>query len=703
MLLVGCTGPAEEETAAEMGAPAGPTLQVIELTPDLRRGALEERFSTLGDHRRAAVELLPPETRSVDLEVPSERPTLRFAFGRRDVAEGVCLSSTVFRISLRADGANPHLAHEQILTDRGGRWVDGEVPLTSWAGQQVELTFEAWPGADRESHCAAPVAVVGDVRLVSGGADPRPDLWVIVIDAWRADHAGYLADSAPPTPRIDSLAAEAHRFTDAAAPAPWTRESVFALMTGSYATAAIPGTRDSAQFSLATVVPTIPERVSASGYRTLAVYANAVLAPDNGLERGFDAYAYARSDADLPELIDTLRAAADPRRPRLIYAHLISPHVPYCQHEEITDRHLRDAGVPPPWPDCVGELAETRGRTVSEDERRAVRAFYRGEVEFADWVIGRLLDQVTGDDADRPAWVVVTADHGEELWDHGGFEHGHTLYPELLHVPLLIRGPAGHPTRDGGATHETPVSLVDVGDTLLDLAGELPIDEAAGVSLAPMLEGQELDLPAHRTRLACGLIYGPPRAGLLRDGQLRILTLTDPATLESIPAGLAGLDARPATGADGAEIAAFAAEWATYQRLATTGSSVLAVQPADPGLARFEVEAPGDVVALASDPSAAPRVQGGDGSWIFEGVPASGTLLQFEDLGEFAPPPRYRLIEGAAWSPLPHPWSPPTATPAGNDSPSLLDLQWEAPAAHSLPGSPADPQQQRLRVLGYLE
>ncbi|MDP7114696.1 MAG: sulfatase-like hydrolase/transferase, partial [Myxococcota bacterium] len=323
--------------------------------------------------------------------MPFERPTLRFAFGRADVAEGVCLSPTVFRISLRADGAGSYLAHEQVLTDRGGRWVDGEIPLTSWAGQQVEVSFEAWPETVPDSRCEAPVAVVGDVRVVAGGADPRPDLWVIVIDAWRADHASYLADGAPPTPRIDALASEAHRFTDAAAPAPWTRESVFALMTGSYATAAIPGTRDSAQFSLGDTVPTIPERVGASGYRTLAVYANAVLAPDNGLERGFDAYAFARGDGDLPEAVETLRAAADPRRPRLIYAHLISPHVPYCQHEQITDRHLRAAGVPPPWPDCVGELAETRGRAVSEDERRTIRAFYRGEVEFADWVTGRLL------------------------------------------------------------------------------------------------------------------------------------------------------------------------------------------------------------------------------------------------------------------------------------------------------------------------
>ncbi len=676
LVVVGCAPPDGGSDPTPVGADSG-SLQVLELTGRLRLGDLEDRFASLGDERREAVHLLPPEVRSLTVDLPPRRPVLRFALGRADVAEGVCLSPTTFRVLVGSGADAPHLAHEVTVADRGGRWVDDEVPLASWAGQTVSLHFEAWPEAGDDPTCTAPVAVVGDVRVVAGETDPRPDLWVIVIDAWRADHAGYLTDSAPPTPRIDELAAGAHRFTDAAAPTPWTRESVFALLTGGYATAWVPGTRDSAQFALDDQVTTIPEVLGSRGYRTLAVYANAVLAPDNGIERGFDAYAYARGDGDLPELVDTLRQATDPRRPRLVYVHLISPHVPYCEHEEITERHLRAAGFEPPWPACAAELADLREREVPEPERELVRAFYRGEVEFADWVTGRVLDQV--DEGDRSAWVVVTADHGEELWDHGGFEHGHTLYPELLHIPLLIRGPAGHASRDGGATHDHPVNLVDVGDTLLELAGEPPIDTTAGFSLAPLLDGRPLELPEPRTRLVYGPIYGHPRVGLLRGGEHRLLALAGPAVLETIPAGLGGFTAVPTSTTEPSEVARFAAEWGTYQRLATTGAAVLRVGPGDPSAPDIDFDPPAATLTSVPD--------------------ADDARYQFTGLTEAGPAPRVRVLPDGAWTPLPHPWSP-AATPT---APGKLEFLWESPATLTPSATPDDTVQDRLRTLGYVE
>jgi arylsulfatase A-like enzyme len=105
--------------------------------------------------------------------------------------------------------------------------------------------------------------------------------------------------------------------------------------------------------------------------------------------------------------------------------------------------------------------------------------------------------------------VVLTADHGEELFDHGGFEHGHSLYQELLHVPLAFWGPGVQPGRI-----DAPVSLVDVLPTLLEGLGLPPLPGLDGVSLWPLVARRET--LAERPILAEGTLHGPERRALVR-------------------------------------------------------------------------------------------------------------------------------------------------------------------------------------------
>jgi arylsulfatase A-like enzyme len=126
--------------------------------------------------------------------------------------------------------------------------------------------------------------------------------------------------------------------------------------------------------------------------------------------------------------------------------------------------------------------------------------------------------------------VVVLSDHGEELWDREPTycaDHGHTLYQELLHVPLLFRWPGQVPA---GARVKTPVSLLDVAPTLLDLAGVPGDPDYRGRSLATTLRtGQE---PEARTIQAESVQYGPDRF-LMRNGDLTVILTPYPDRLDN--------------------------------------------------------------------------------------------------------------------------------------------------------------------------
>jgi arylsulfatase A-like enzyme len=90
------------------------------------------------------------------------------------------------------------------------------------------------------------------------------------------------------------------------------------------------------------------------------------------------------------------------------------------------------------------------------------------------------------------ALIVFAVDHGEEFWDHDGFEHGHTLYQELVGVPMMFKLPGGHSAH----VVDDPVSGYDVTPTILDLCGLPPVDTPTGISIADVLHGKTAHLPA---------------------------------------------------------------------------------------------------------------------------------------------------------------------------------------------------------------
>jgi len=143
---------------------------------------------------------------------------------------------------------------------------------------------------------------------------------------------------------------------------------------------------------------------------------------------------------------------------------------------------------------------------------KRLEKLHNGEVAYVDYEVGRLLDGISQRGLDDNTIIVLISDHGEEFGDHDGFEHGHTLYDELLHVPLIIGVPGFHPeseddsVSDAGGRVTTRVRQIDIAPTLCELMGIQPDPAFVGKSLVALLKGQqENDRPV----LSQGNMWGP--------------------------------------------------------------------------------------------------------------------------------------------------------------------------------------------------
>jgi arylsulfatase A-like enzyme len=295
----------------------------------------------------------------------------------------------------------------------------------------------------------------------------------------------------------------------------------------SYLTSRYPGevlAGDPATFGIPDGVPALPEVLAGLGYRTGGFFANPTLRASNGFGRGFETF-YTPSSMDAIQAhadeinrraLPWLRAHRDD--PFFLYVHYIDPHDPYWNPDLIDGRspYFDDpGGISGRW--VHGVYA---GRIEVDDLERQVRHFtalYDSEIRFVDRAIGRLLETIP-DAVLAETLVVLTSDHGEELYDHGGWKHGHTLYEDQIHVPLILRWDGR--IRPGSRLPGT-VRLVDLAPTLVAAAGGEAPSSWQGVDLLPALtgEGQLPRLAAFSQHLSAG----PMRTAAVLEGEKLIL------------------------------------------------------------------------------------------------------------------------------------------------------------------------------------
>jgi len=314
---------------------------------------------------------------------------------------------------------------------------------------------------------AAPVGEMGD----------RPSVILVVVDALRRDHLSLYGYDKPTSPALDALASESLVFDHCLAASSWTLPSTVSLLSGLYPARHGVHRRQ----AVSDEVELLPVVLQESGYATAAVSGNLYVSARFGLDRGFDTFRdrggqQAREYPDLTELVSEAETWLETApEPFFLYLHVMNVHGPYLSPEEYRERFLESPWETfefrnPTWNKIMQGGEVDRRDEVSPEHVHDLRARYDGAISYTDEVLGGFVERLRARGVLDRSLLVVTSDHGEELFDHGGFGHGYTLRGEVVEVPLLLRLPSGHRLGKGRQVRR-PVSLVDIPATLLDVAG----------------------------------------------------------------------------------------------------------------------------------------------------------------------------------------------------------------------------------------
>jgi arylsulfatase A-like enzyme len=332
----------------------------------------------------------------------------------------------------------------------------------------------------------AAAAALGLAACGAGGAkhaSPRPDIVVLVsIDTLRADHLGCYGYTRNTSPTLDRLAAEGTLFEDAMTPAPWTLPAHASLLTGLYPSRH--GVKAFGQ-SLPARVETLAQLLGRQGRITAAVVNSHLLGPRSALDRGFREFSYVEEVAPqreptrrvVDQAISWLRRYRDEKL--FLFVHSYDVHSDYKAEE----RYEREFARPYQGrADGTSRqlMAFREGKLpLGREDAPHLMDLYDAGIRQTDDEIARLVAALRSEGMLERTLLVITSDHGEEFFEHGGILHGRTQYQEVVRVPLLLRGP-GIPK---ALRIATLASLLDVMPTLL---------ASLGVAVPPGLDGENL-------------------------------------------------------------------------------------------------------------------------------------------------------------------------------------------------------------------
>lgn len=334
----------------------------------------------------------------------------------------------------------------------------------------------------------------------TGRESARPDVLLITVDTLRADALEH-------APELSAVLERGTVFDSAWSPSSWTLPSYASLFSAlpahEHGAGRAPFSREPAlgkeertHSPIRTDVPLLAEQFAAAGYATAMFYSNPVIVPPLGLDRGFGTYE--RLPVDVRNTVESGREwwAENAGQPRFLVLHIMEPHMLYDDH---------GAGLEDPFTELDIRSFFDRDHTwlerkvffdLPEYQRAIVRERYAAEVRAIDSPLATWAGQLLG--SLDPPLLIFHADHGEELWDHGSFEHGHSFYDELLHVPLALVWPG----RISAEHLNHPVRVRDLGPSLLRLVGLPQPSGWAGDLWEPMTEYH-----------ATGLVYRSQHGG----------------------------------------------------------------------------------------------------------------------------------------------------------------------------------------------
>jgi len=468
-------------------------------------------YSTAGDYMRFArmllgrgqldgMRILEPE--SVELmttnqigDIPRDE-----TLGERDWGLGIAITTSDF--------------------DSGstGTWTwGGAAGTTFWVDPSTETTavflVQNWmdfgPAAGFDAAVAEALATPQSTQSTPRNDDERPDVLFYLIDTCRADHLSYHGHEAPTTPFLDQLAERSVVFERCYSQAPWTKPSMASILSSTYPSEH--GIQSLLQ-RLPSSVVTLPEMVEDAGWTTAGFSANPLMGALSNYTQGFGHF----TESIRVNRADPIRFASgsaaklnrevfgwlerNPAAPTFLYVHSVDPHEEYEPAPEHLERFADPAGMDTyreQWqalldtrPDVPGNHLTQWNFDQADIEPGPFIAYgedlYDADISANDVQIERLWERLMADGWGEDTIVIVTSDHGEEFFEHGGTSHGYSLYEELIHVPLMIHAPGLLPE---GLRVDRPVRSIDIYPTLLELLDIEAPPGLRGRSLVPLASG----------------------------------------------------------------------------------------------------------------------------------------------------------------------------------------------------------------------
>jgi arylsulfatase A-like enzyme len=333
---------------------------------------------------------------------------------------------------------------------------------------------------------ASPGASEPPVRRGGRLASGRPNIVLIIADTLRADALSCYGAPAGSTPALDRFAADAVRFENAFSQSTWTRPSIATILTSLYPS--VHGAVHKMD-ALSDRVTTVAEALRANGYWTAGVVSNINVAPVFNFNQGFDEYTYLApafyfwatdsatqlaiykglrvlherlfreyiyyyhyyQDAQIVDETVTKWLAHAPPQPFFLLIHYMDPHDPYFEIP-YNGRGVARVTTPNPPP----------------AQRDRLHQLYAEDASYLDGYLDTLFSRFKSLGLYDDSVIAVTADHGEEFQDHGGWWHGTSLYQEQVHVPLIVK--RAHEER-GGTVESGIARSLDIAPTLMAAAG----------------------------------------------------------------------------------------------------------------------------------------------------------------------------------------------------------------------------------------
>jgi hypothetical protein len=347
---------------------------------------------------------------------------------------------------------------------------------------------------------------------------PRAPVLLISIDTLRADRLGCYGYARGTSPRLDAFADESVLFEDVWSTSCKTAESHMSLFT-SLPVSAHGVSNSSARLKLPVHIVgknrlTLPQVLNRAGYWNAGVACGGNLIGGMGFDRGFEKR-FTSEIEDISVIVERTLAAVDAGLaqpdPMFLFMHTYQVHGPYLPPAAFRERFapeprglvgqrvlaIQDLPFQQQWGAMFSSFWADVERFGPEDSAY-LSDLYDGEIAYTDEQVGLLFDALEERGVFDRMIVIVLSDHGEEFAEHGHYEHDQ-LYPEELHVPLLVRLPGG---RLGGTRVSGKASLLDVMPTLLELVGLAGPGTMTGQSLVPAMgSGRTPDQPVLSERI----------------------------------------------------------------------------------------------------------------------------------------------------------------------------------------------------------